>query len=341
MRLFTSSSSDRVPHDPRGLSAVVAVILFLIGICGVEVFWRHLGHHPSVADDPAWWAHHRAVASNLDTKTIALLGTSRIQLGFSTEVFRDRYPEWKIAHLAVNGRRPIPALLDLSEDEKFRGIVICDARANTFDSSSGADQQEYVDYFHREFSASLNGQVNRVIGSHFQSMFVSINPWVRLGRVIKELIRHNALPEPNYLVTNFDRSRAADYTLIDVAEHRQSRIDRVRQGIASRRRPKPEEWLDNLEKIKNAVSKIKSRGGDVVFVRFPTTGEHWQLDEQAWPRRIYWDQIGKHTGAHTVHFQDIAALADLDCPDTSHIDQRDKASFTSALLDELVRLGTL
>ena len=79
----------------------------------------------------------------------------------------------------------------------------------------------------------------------------------------------------------------------------------------------------------------------MVFIRFPTTDEHWDVDEQVFPKHVYWDQLGRLTGAETIHFRDVPSLAHFDCPDTLHLDYRDAPEFTGALLDELVTQGVL
>ena len=79
----------------------------------------------------------------------------------------------------------------------------------------------------------------------------------------------------------------------------------------------------------------------MVFVRFPTTDEHWEIDEKVFPKRVYWDQVERLTGGKTIHFRDVPSLANFDCPDTSHLDYRDAPKFTAALLDELIKRDVL
>src|SRR5699024_1367033 len=105
--------------------------------------------------------------------------------------------------------------------------------------------------------------------------------------------------------------------------------------------PSPARWRDELEPIAKAVKGIRARGGTVVFLRMPTADGHWALDSQNYPRERYWDRLAEATGATTIHFQDYPALAGLELPDTSHIARSDRARFTTALTEILIRQGIL
>ena len=65
------------------------------------------------------------------------------------------------------------------------------------------------------------------------------------------------------------------------------------------------------------------------------------MDQDTYPRSAYWDHLAAATGAATLHFQDEPELTRFECPDTSHLDQRDAPAFTAALVDALARDGIL
>jgi hypothetical protein len=67
----------------------------------------------------------------------------------------------------------------------------------------------------------------------------------------------------------------------------------------------------------------------------PTADSHWALDQENYPRDRYWDRLAEATAATTVHFQDDPRLAELELPDTSHIDRSDRARFTRGLVEIL------
>jgi hypothetical protein len=79
------------------------------------------------------------------------------------------------------------------------------------------------------------------------------------------------------------------------------------------------------------VAAIQARGGRVLFVRLPVSGECLAYEEQTFPKQEYWDAFAARTSALCLHFRDLPALAGFDCPDTSHLDRRDAPRFTAAL----------
>ena len=81
------------------------------------------------------------------------------------------------------------------------------------------------------------------------------------------------------------------------------------------------------------------RGARVVFIRFPTSGEHWQLDEEMFPRERYWDNMAQRVSGRWSHFQEITGINRFNLPDTSHLDRRDKPEFTRLIITKLRELG--
>ncbi len=98
-------------------------------------------------------------------------------------------------------------------------------------------------------------------------------------------------------------------------------------------RPQQQEMAEAiLQKTKTNVEKIRSRGGKVVFVRFPSTGGLRQLENKITPRAAYWDRVLETTGAPGIHFEDYPELKGFDCPEWSHLTKKDATKFTSLLV---------
>lgn len=334
------SSSDRtVPGGPWLRVWVLSLALTLSALGGLETFWRHNGQRPSIVDDPAWWSYQRDRAATNDPKTVVLLGASRIQLDFSMELFARLYPRYEAVQLAIDGRHPLAALRDLAEDESFKGVVLCDLTPPSFLRATRDEQQEYVDY--RRAKGNLNRFLNRLIASWIQERFAIVNPQVNLRDVGVRYLIARKLPRPLYLITRFDRSRAADYALIDVEKQRRFRVERLRHGFEANPPPTPEQWLEQALDVEPWIQRIQARGGQVVFACLPTSGEYGALEGAYYPKTLYWDRFAVATGARTLHFRDYPDLSDFECPDGSHLDQRDKERFTVALLARLSSMGVL
>jgi len=90
-------------------------------------------------------------------------------------------------------------------------------------------------------------------------------------------------------------------------------------------------FQDNVRQVQQAVTTIQQRGGQVIFARFPSSGEVWKLDEQYLPRAQYWDEFARQVSAKTLHFKDFPELQ-YELPDGSHLDYRQAIPFTRSLI---------
>ena len=288
-------------------------------------------------DNREFWAVQRDRAVESGPKTIALLGASRMQVGISPGVMKEILKPWEVVQLAIDGRYPLATLEDLALDESFTGVVVCSILPPAFDPNHRDDQQDYIRYHDQ---ASISDRVNGICLRWLQTRFVALSPVLNPMRVGARLLKRGALPVAGYVRVNEDRSRTVDYSKIDVTSQRQGRIDRASEeyshGVLS-----PEEWLKEVKVVDQAVKKIQSRGGKVVFVRFPTTGEHLDLDKKYYPRDLYWDRLPEVTSATTIHFEDVPSMNGYDCPDSSHLSSADVPRFTKALAEELQKKGVI
>lgn len=314
------SLPGNVPHANGRRYARTFAVALATCLFGAEAFFRFAGHVPSVIDDRALWACQRSAVYDHGERTVALLGASRMQLGFSPGQFRRRFPNHHVVQLAIDNSQPMAVLRDLAADERFVGTVVCSVTPECFESQTWESQRAYVDYFHNDFSTLVAAR--RLLSGHIQERLVLAN-----------------CRKPRYLVTRLDRSRSADYTQVDLARHRALR--RQASDAAPATPPDQDRWLNDARTIDGWVKQIQARGGKVAFVVFPVADELYQIENQRYPKSHFWDRLVAVSSAKMIHFKEVPALSGFDCPDLSHLDQRDTPRFTDALLDELIRCDIL
>jgi hypothetical protein len=203
-----------------------------------------------------------------------------------------------------------------------------------FGDDPGLSQKFYVNYFHKTYN--LNMKLNRHIATFIQKNLIVVDPYLNLIKVGGDLIIKKKWRRTNSLTTYEDRSRAVDYSKLDIKEHKALRLNKIdlhyRQiapGISTQR------LIRHVSYLENSVKNIQNRGGKVVFVRFPISDEHWIIDEKYFPRATYWDIIIHKTSASVWHFKDIDGINVMQCPDTSHLDIKDTEAFTTHLVSKL------
>lgn len=315
-----------------------ALIFTCIIIIIIEIFWRTLGHQTNITDDKVLWSMQREMVGRTD-KEIILVGASRIQTGICKKCIEEMLPEYKIYNLSIDSSCPKAVLEDLANDEKINGIIICSIVSEwiLFCNNQKAFQ-DYIDFYHKEYN--FNFKINKMIGNFIQSKIVSVDPYLNLARVGRVIILDKKLPMPNYVQTSKDRIRKLDYSKTDIKIHKMNRLNKIYYAYKKQKNNiNLSAFIDAVYDMKVYVKKIQSRGGNVVFVRFPVSVEHFVLDQHFYPKSIYWDTFSKITSSETIHFGEIEGMKNLSIPDTSHIDCKDSQRFTEILINEIKARG--
>jgi hypothetical protein len=90
-----------------------------------------------------------------------------------------------------------------------------------------------------------------------------------------------------------------------------------------------------LSQIKKYIDRIKARGGEVVFVRPPSSGLLLEVENKYYPTNTHWDVLLKYTNTPGVHFADYPVIANFVCPEWSHLSTVDAITFTETLVSAL------
>lgn len=326
----------QIPGGRWGLVWLCTLVLVVGIVIGLEKFVRSRGFVPSVKDDEYAWSLARARAANDSPRTVAVLGASRMLLAFSASAFRTALPGWEYVQLAKQGSQPLATLRDLAFDPAFRGIALIDVNETSFDASNWDSQAPLVATYHRGWR-TFGQLTERRLETAVQSR-VALLAGDGL-RTIGTLLEEGRWPDPFYTTMFADRTRYADYNMTDRERRKLVQIARLEGSggaVAD-----PVSWLASALSHDVYVLMIQARGGNVAYVRLPTCGERWRIDEATFPKAHFWDQLARTTHAHTIHFKDYNALAGFECPDTSHLDSKDGPAFTRAVIDVLRDRGAI
>jgi hypothetical protein len=311
-----------------------ALTLFTFSIVGIDYFWRSLGHGPHVRDSPTLWAFHRCRADWGGNKSIALIGASRMQADVSVGTLQQLCPNHTVVQLAAYGQgSPIAVLDDLASDPGFNGLVLFDMVAPFISFSRLSDQSHFVHY---RFSPI---QATSLIASLLQCHLVSLKPNLSLRSLVAWVSKNERLPEPEPASVTFDRGLSLDFTrFASIERHRRaayfSDIDLYQREYTPAVKAT---FLPAIDHINSSISRIRARGGNVIFVRLPVSGETAELEEIHHPRQLYWSRFASRVNAPCI---DCATLPGCYvCPDGSHLDAHAAPSFTSALVATLRKQG--
>ncbi len=340
MPISISNSSTRRPTQFWLRTWVFVCALSGFSFIGWEFFnvanslWR-----TGTNDSERLWAEKRIEASQLGTAGIVLIGASRIQLGIDTLLLQKMTGQ-KVIQLAIDGNPYISVLEDLATDESILGTIIVSTTVNGLLNSQNQKNRasQYLNYYHSISTHlfrfdTVEAKLTAILRRYFRSRsnFVTPYKWA--------LWPKDRLAQAGYLKFNSDRSVEANYSLVDVGKMYSDRVKRhlgEESEAVYRSIPKFE---DNIKHVNTLLTKIMSRGGRVVFVRFPTDKQIWEIDDTRYPKKLYWDKFAQLSIARTVHFGDYPSLSGFNLPDGSHLDQSDKKEFTRELSNILFNCG--
>ncbi|HNX26863.1 MAG TPA: hypothetical protein PKK48_05595 [Phycisphaerae bacterium] len=335
MRSSISNSELRRPDMNYARLWLLAAVMTLAILGSCDVLIRMYGVTPSLVDDMKLWEYTRdgMLTGTASANQVIFIGTSRANLGIDPGIF-EKETGCDVLKLGIAGSEAWPLLRDIAENTDFRGTIFYDFRADACSRNDIAQiTEKYIREYYKNYSnlGKYDKILNEKIAIFFQSSLAIVD-------IAPENLNRIFLPEKaradNYVVIGKDRATKAYYrtklTAKGIAKNRKKRIREAREACAGKCHD-DSMWQCRIREIGKWVKLVQDRGGRVVLVRFPTSGEHWELDSAAYPREKYWNKIAGLTGAVTIHFKDIQGFESVDCPDTSHLNYDDAEKFTEYL----------
>jgi hypothetical protein len=329
-----------MPRTEFGKAALFAVFLLIAFIFSWEIYLRHKGLRPSYDDGEALWADKRAKVYSAPGKSMVFIGSSRIKYDLDQDTWK-QLTGIQPVQLAIEGNSPRPVLYDLANDASFKGDLLIDVTEFLFFSTSPhntSEPEKRVAYFKKRTPAQrASFQVNHVL----ESQFVFLDEDNFSTKALLEKLRIPNRREVNTLPlfpTDFNRAdfnRQSGMTERFVKDtNLQNRVKDmwVFYGKATNEAPANGIVLDSLmASVKDAVAKIKSRGGRVFFLRTPSSSPMFDGELKGFPREKYWDRLLAETGCDGIYFKDYPGLSRFVCPEWSHLKPSDAKIFTRNL----------
>lgn len=304
----------------------------------IERHWRTRGYVPAVIDSAQLWSQQRDRVYGDSPRPLVLLGASRTEYSVDVKALREHLPGYKPVMLTMNGRYPLATLRDLAADEDFRGTVLIDIESNGFLREFREAQQPWIDYYHRRWTPSW--RLHRIALSAWQRLALIANPDFGALATLKRAFTGGE-PYRNYITYRTNRASDIDFTKTDAEATKRHFAATVEANITNLPARTADEWLADLTPVFDWVRAIQGRGGAVIFYESPTSGYLREISDRLYPRDRYWDRFAAASPTPVLAARDVPALAATRLPDDSHVDFRDKATYTQKLIDTLVQRGLL
>lgn len=329
---------------PKAHLVAMAWLVFVLVTAAVvawELRMRSLGLEAGDLDDSkAHWAVERRKIAAGDYDDVVIIGSSRILFDTDLDVWEELTGRRPI-QLALAGTNPRPMLVELADDPEFRGLLVVGVTPDIFfgDWLGIPEFAGVVDYWKEQSPSDRFGhEVGLFLSRRLAFLDSAYSLTMLIDRV--DLKNRGEIRRPYLDVWKLWATTDDRQTFL---WHRIETDERLREHARLvwgpfDGKPMDEEAIARAcSQAAEAVKKIRARGGEVVFIRSPSAGLYYEHEQHAAPRAKTWDRLLKETGARGIHFEDYAAMRDLEVPEWSHLSRDSAARFTRAYVEVLMK----
>ena len=328
--------------SPLAKAGMLAVLIVVIFFSFWEYHLRSKGLGISYDDGPELWTNKRAAVYAPSNQATVFIGSSRHKFDLDIATWQSLTGE-KAIQLAFEGTSPLPALNDLANDPLFKGKLVIDVTEGLLFTT--------MPYYSKRINSAIayskkitptqrvSFQVNHLLESKLVFLnkdFYSLNALLNKTNLPP---RAGIMSEPDFPVefgpVNFERQDIMTEKFVhDTSLQNKVRGIWVSLGKMAAAAPHPtQKDIDSIfNAIKTDVVKINSRGGQVLFVRSPSSGPFREGEKKAFPREVFWNRILASTGSQGIHFEDYPTLSQFQCPEFSHLTPSDAIVYTKNLV---------
>jgi hypothetical protein len=333
-----------VPEQPWGRILLGAVALLIVLVGAWEEYWRAFGVKPSIGNTLGLWAIQRRRIDAGEGDATVLLGSSRLYFDIQLPVW-ERLAGRRPIQLSFEGTSPTSAAEDLAADPNFTGRLLIGIAPDLF--FSGFEfRGDAAHYTHKQ---SPSQRVGQWLSMHFIEPYLAFDdPDFALQTVLKRQPwpkrpgREWDLDVRKLADSEADRNTHLWSKVVTDAAYRELARSIWRQGFEpSPGDPSPEEELktekEQIDRMAQAVAKLRARGVKALFVRMPSSGEFLAFENREYPRARTWDALLAATGVPGIHFADYPQLQGYYLPEWSHMSRAEGERFTAALYGIIAR----
>jgi hypothetical protein len=329
-------------------AAILALSVAVVFIVCLELYWRQRGFTPTYNDDKILWARERRQVYQPADQATVFIGPSRIKFDLDIPTWEKLTGE-KAIQLAIVGTSCRLILNDLADDKKFKGKLIIDA--TEFTLFSGVAQRDRsanqtLIYYHKE---SPSQEASSAINCGLESKLVFLEEGkFGLNALLyglhvpdrKGVIGPPAFPKELSVAS---LARQSSFTPMFMASERLQNVQInnwtqrnswIKKCLTDKsiRGLKGDSLIAVMAQLKKSIDKIKGRGGQVVFVRPPSSGGYKKAEQIVYPRQEYWDKLLAFTKTPGIYYADYPEIANFVCPEWSHLAPKDAVTYTETLV---------
>ena len=328
-----------IPAQPWNVIFVTALLLLLALLAVWEWRMRALQLQPSdLADSPSAWAEQRRRVND-DPDQVVIVGDSRILFGTHLDRFA-AVTGIRPIQLALTGSNSLPLLQDLAAKSEFRGLAIVGISELKYFGRGDPATRAALERFRSESPAQRSAYL---LQRPLERMFAFLDDNYRLSHLLMRLDKgwraHARAPYQDVWKVTAGSDERQTWLWQRIETDPYLRKQAIGAWIADPVAPITERAIqDTVDATRSAVQTIRTRGGEVMFVRPPSAMQFRFGEEEHLPRARGWDALLLAAGAFGVHFEDYASMQGLKTPEYSHLSRACALVYTDAYVRALAAL---
>ncbi len=329
-----------IPSARLGALGWLVLVLVLVGMVAWELQMRALGLVAGDLDDSkAHWAVERQKIAEGRHDGVAILGGSRVLFGTNLDVWEELTGRRPI-QLALAGMSGQRFLANLANHSDFAGLVLIDITPQQFfrEGPGNPDFEGVLDTWEERGPAE---RVGHEIGVFLSRHFAFLEDQYTLSMLVNQLDIPNRAEvigpylRPWKLSESYDDRQTMMWRQIETNDR--LRAHAIHVWTFRKLPPPPDEKLiaNIIADVRNSVERIRARGGEVAFIRLPSTSLYYEREQAQVPRGRTWDRLLRETGSFGIHFEDYPEMQGLELPEQSHLTREAATLFTDAYVKVL------
>ena len=329
-----------IPVKPWTAMLATVAVLVVLAVGAWEWGMREYGLAAGdVGDYPSVWAAQRRRIDAPGVST-AIIGDSRILFGTSL----DRYEHLtgvRPVQLALPGTNARYLLENVADHSNYAGLLIVGIMEPSYFSSSGIGRGAgALERYKFESPSQWSGQL---IYNALSQRLAFLDENHRLSKLVRRLdhgwrkdaIGDYVMPWKLYEIT--DERAAQMWGRIEQPGFLQDHARMVWMTMPARKIDDAG-IADTLRRTREAVAKIRARGGEVIFLRPPAADPLNAKQLALLPKARGWDALLVEAGVQGVYADDVPAMRGLDLPEYSHLSAACAKVYTDAYVRALARI---
>jgi hypothetical protein len=322
----------RIPLLPWRRTLTAAGLITLLLMVPWEIEMRHLGLEAGDLDDGrGYWTVERRRVDSAPRDSVVIVGDSRILFDTDLATWKKLTGALPI-QLGLMGTNAQLIVHNLAEDTHFAGLLVLGTAEFSYFGDDG-NALPVLNYLKSESPSQKSGhEIYKILSRYFA--------FLDSHYTLFTLMEQHNWPERK----DVDGPYMDVWKISESYEHRQSYSwDRLERDEYLRKHAQAV-WMElfagppvTRDDVNRAIAKskadidlIRARGGEVVWIRPPSSGSILDIERVRYPRQQVWDRLVRETASFGIYFEDYPSMKNLKCPDWSHLSKAAAIQFTDA-----------